>query len=175
MRRFHFALPIAASALLLGGVVACGGDSKDDEPTAVPGTPTLGLEPSPTKAAPRVRETPTATPNESIALAVGGRRAGSEYAPTVAEFRALPTATVKGQTGVTLGTLVAKAGKGTATIATIDGTASGGAMGGAVRKPIDEIASTTIFVMDEQGHIKMVSDTFPETEWLTVVTNITLE
>ncbi len=111
MRRFKFALPVMAGVLLASGFAACGGDS-NDEPAETPtaGPTTLGLEPSPTRPPQQPRATPTATTGESTALAVGGRRAASTYAPTVDEFRALPTTTIKGKTGVTLGTLVEKAG-----------------------------------------------------------------
>lgn len=169
------ALPLLAGALLASAFAACGGDS-NDEPTPTTAAPANGgAEATATPRTPQPRATPTPKAEDSIALNVGGRGAQTPFAPTVAEFKALPTTTIKGKTGVTLATLLEKAGRGSSTIATIAGTSPTGLQGGAIRYPIDTIAANTIFVMDANGHITMASDHVPENEWLIAIENVTIE
>ncbi len=161
---------------------ACGGDDDNaDEPTTAAGTTgdtgaaaTAGPQSSPTRSSPS-RAVPTAVPAEGAALMVANPQAKVQYVPTTDEFRALAKTTVKGKEGVSLATLATSAGITGATLATIDGTVAANGALGAIRYNLADIGSTTIFVMDDRGHISMASDTIPEAEWLTVVTAIVLE
>jgi hypothetical protein len=162
----------AATFACLGLAAACGGSDKKDQPTA-----TAEVAAIPEKSPTRVRPTripATAVPATGPALFVGAS-GKPPYVPTVDEFRALPTTVVKGQSGVTLAVLADKAGLASATTATIDGVPKGSDIDGVIRYPMKDIASTTILVIDDTGHISIVSDVIPETEWLTLVASITLQ
>ena len=172
MLRRSIPLGLAVAAIAFASLAAaCGGGESKNE--ATPTTGAIVAQKSPAKVSP-TRIPATAVPATGPALVVTSK-GKTPYVPTVEEFRALPQTTVKGQSGVTLAALASKAGLGATTVATINGVAKGSNDDGATRYPLKDIASNTIFVVDDSGHIHLVSDVIPEGEWLTLVTSITLE
>lgn len=159
---------------------ACGGDDDNDaDATAEPADATASADagtatPVPTRASPS-RPAPTAVPGDGAAITVANPQAQIQFVPTADEFRAFETTTVNGQTGVSLATLAAAAEVADYTLVTIDGANPATGALGAIRYPVADIASTTIFVIDDRGHISLVSETIPEAEWLTNVTAVVLE
>lgn len=160
---------------------ACGGDDAktDEAATTTAGgdtgtAATAGPGITPTRTSP-TRAVATAVPADGAALMVANPAAKVQYVPTADQFRALTKTTIKGKEGVSLATLASSAGITGATLATIDGTVAASSSFGAIRYNVADIGSTTIFVMDDRGHISMASDTIPEAEWLTLVTSIVLE
>lgn len=159
---------------------ACGGDDDDngsngDATTAAEGTAAAGNTPqtSETRASPS-RPAATAVPSDGPALVVANLASQVQFVPTADEFRAMEKTTIAGQDGVSLATLQANAQIAEATIATIEGTVPATGNLGSIRYPIADFAST-IFVMDDRGHITIVSETIPEAERLTNVTSIVLQ
>jgi hypothetical protein len=177
MRRLTFAAaPIALFAL----IAACGGDSDATQPDD--GTPgaeqTADGEPTP---APTPTEaplpTPTPVPADFIVLQVAN--AGSVYAPTRAEFLALPQSQIThaGTTysGVTLADLAAEVGARDGAIITIEGTRSDNRRFGVIRFTLDEIGENTVLTVTDAGHIDLASTFIPPEQWLFTVTGIAFD
>lgn len=175
-RRFAFAAAPVALMLALG---ACGGDS-DDTNTADPnGTPT-SADGSPASAAPTATVTdvpiPRPTPVPADFVVVQVVNAGDVYAPTAAEFAALPGAQIShggtNYSGVSLAALAAEVGARDGAIVTIEGTRSDNRRLGVIRFTLDEIGDNTVFVISEDGHIDLASTSIPPEQWLNTVTGV---
>jgi len=158
-------------ALFTVAAVACGDDTTKPTATNAPAGASLA-SPSPT-VEPLL---PTPTPASDTAPALMVVSSKGNFLPTVAEFRQLPQIdiTAKGpQKGVSIATLAAKVNvTPTAGFVTIQGIRSDGKRGGVVRYAVADIASTTILVLDDKGHLNLVSSTIPEAEWLTAVESV---
>jgi hypothetical protein len=161
-----FAPPLLVAALALA---ACGGGSSAAPPTATAEPPTATpdtlQQPTPSDPLP----TPAPARDEALALAVtfGDR----QFLPTVADFRGLPVTSVgnSGEKGVTIAALAEKVGAPSGALVTIQGYRSDLKTIAFVRKPLGEIASTTIAVLDDEGHVNLVSTSLPAQEWLRAV------
>ncbi len=170
---------LALSGLLL---VACGGDDSESAPTAtgtgeplseVPTTST-GANQQPTPDRPL--STPTPASDKAIALSVvAGEK---HYNPSVAEFRALPVTEIRAdgtKKGVLMADLAAKvAGKEDAYVV-IQGYRNDMKTLAIIRKRLSEIASNTVFIIDEQGHVNVASSALPQIEWLRAVSSIAFQ
>jgi hypothetical protein len=180
MRRLSFAVAPLALALLLG---ACGGGGDDSPNGGDEPAPTLSpIDAQRTAAAaqdqPQVPDTPlpkpTPVPDDTpIVQVVAGQ---TRYAPTRAEFAALPTAEIQadGKTvkGVTIATLASQVGAGADTVLTIQGTRVDNLRLGAIRFALAEIAENTVVVMNEEGHLALASSFIPAEQWLNTLTGI---
>lgn len=182
MRRLSFAVAPFALALLLG---ACGGDGDDspnggDELTATPTLSPLDAQRTAVAAQdqPQVPDTPlpkpTPVPDDTpIVQVVAGQ---TRYAPTRAEFAALPTAEIQaeGKTvkGVTIATLASQVAAGADTVVTIQGTRVDNLRLGAVRFALAEIAENTVVIMDDEGHLAIGSSFIPAEQWLNTLTGM---
>lgn len=176
-------LGIVAVAL----AVACGDDDGDDTTPADANMATAtsetdngdangDSEPAPT--ATRVVATPTPIPFSGTAIVVASRE--GQYAPTLEEFRGLPTVELtlpdgRVQAGVTLETLAAKVDLGEAVVVTIEGFSPGFGAKRFVRRAIDEVASTTIVYETAGGHLALASTVLGEDEWLEGLVSIAFE
>jgi len=159
------------AALFAFAAVACGDD------TTNPAATTTGTAASPALPTPTVEPLlPTPTPASDTASALIVVSSKGNFHPTVAEFRQLPQVdiTAKGpQKGVSIAALAAKVGvTPTSGFVTIQGIRSDGKRGGVVRYAVADIASTTVLVLDDKGHLNLVSSTIPEAEWLTAVESV---
>jgi hypothetical protein len=164
----------ALSFALIGAACGGGGDDGKDDPTADPNaSPAL-----PTQAATRTsptRPAATAVPATGNALVVANPKQQVQFVPTVEQFRAMPKTTIKGKEGVTLETLAAQAGITGPTLVTLDGVNPANNAFASTRYPFADVASNTIFVIDDTGHISMASDKLPDAELLVNVSSIVLE
>jgi hypothetical protein len=134
-------------------------------------TATAGAQ---TPTATPVPPTPTYTPvpETSIVLQVAG---GDElYEPTLAEFRTLPKAEITADgtkvQGVLLETLAARVSFVETATVTVQGERGG--RSGFARYPVQQMLSTTVFVLEPNGHIRMVSSAVGPAEWLVNVVSI---
>jgi hypothetical protein len=183
MRRWTFAAaPLALAALLSA---ACGGDDEAGQATGddAAATPTLSAADAQRTAVaaqdqPQVPDTPLAkpTPVPSDAPVVQVVAGQARFAPTKAEFEALPTAEIQanGKTvkGVTIATLASRAGAGAGAVVTIQGTRADNLRLGAVRFALSEIGENTVVTMDDEGHLALASSFIPPEQWLNTLTGI---
>ncbi len=164
LRVFFFLCTIGALAAM-----ACGDDAAQPATT---GTPTAPAPPTPT-IEPAL---PTPTPAGDTASALIVVSSKGNFRPTVAEFRQLPQVDITAngpQKGVSIAALAAKVGvTPTSGFVTIQGVRSDGKRSGIVRYPVADVASTTILVLDNSGHLNLVSSTIPAAEWLTAVESV---
>lgn len=174
MRRFALAaLPFALLAL----ATACGdGDKKEDaQQTNAEASPTLNSN-EPPQVPDKLMPTPTPIPDTLPVIQVAF--SGKIYAPTKADFGGLPKAKVsaggKEYEGVTLASLVEKAAAPSARTATIEGTRMDNLRLGAIRFPVADIGGSTVFVVDDSGHVALFSSSIPPEQWLKDVTSIAL-
>lgn len=183
MRRIAFAaMPL--TFLLLSA--ACGDDDNGSsgdltksaasaEQTAQAASPTAGANEQP-QVPDKTLPTSTPVPDTSPVIQVGST--GKLYAPTRAEFAALPKSRLsaggKDYEGVSLAFLAEKGTPRSGAIATIQGTRLDNLRLGAIRFPLADIAATTLLVMDTDGHIALVSSTVPPEQWLKDVISVAL-
>ena len=178
---------LAALPAVLIFAAACGGNSDDVSKTidsrATAG-PTLTeaqarqTETAKSQQQPSAEDQPLPTPaklaENGIAIQVAG--AGPLYAPTLAEFKALPTSEIKvdgkSYSGVTIATLAEKSKAATGVPVTIDGVRADGKRQGAVRFPLADIATTTVLVLAEDGQLSVASTSIPKEQWLIRVTAV---
>ena len=177
---------LAALPVVLLFVAACGGgsgDTKTNGPGAAAG-PTLTeaqarkTETANSQLQPSAEDQPLPTPtklaDDGIAIQAAGT--GPVYAPTLAEFKALPTSEIKvdgkSYTGVAIATLAAKSKAAAGVAATIDGVRPDGKRQGAVRFPLAEIGATTVLVLAEDGQLSLASTSIPKEQWLIRVTAV---
>ena len=172
------------AALLL--LAACGGssDEKDTADSGATAGPTLteaqarqtatakGLE-QPT-VADQPLPTPTKVPDDAVVNQAAG--VGAPYAPTLAEFKTLPTTEIKADgksyTGVTLATLAEKSKAATGVSATIEGVRPDGKRQGVVRFPLADVAASTVLVLAPDGQLSVASTSIPIEQWLIRVTSV---
>jgi hypothetical protein len=167
----RFVLTVLFGFALLA--TACGGDSSGSSksPSAAAGASGTPAAPTPTLGP--VLPTPVSPPEAGPALTVNSLT--SEFAPTPAEFRALPTIEIDAngkKTGVSLATLAEKVGANPQTQVTIQGYHLDGRSIGFARYPLADIGAASVLVMDPQGHISFVSAKVPQQDWLNYVTNV---
>lgn len=166
----NFRLVLGTTFLAAAVFGACGGDD-DEEPTP---TADAGAATSPTSV-PTPRLLPTVPPRAASdpALSIAsGDATGTSIMPTVEEFRAYPTETINGKTGVTLAALAAAIEADAPNFVTIEGRTADGRRFGATRYPFADVAATTILVMDDKGHISMESSTIKKEELLDQVQGV---
>ena len=168
-KRFVFAaVPLAILAFS-----ACGdGDGEN----AADGSPTDAAADAtatrPVNEQPQVPDTPLPEPSpvadDVPVIQVGV--SGKQYAPLRAELAALTKALVTERgmmyDGGWLGALAEAAGADPGVVTTIQGTRMANLRLGAVRFPLDDIASNTVLVMNDSGHISVASSTIPPAPWL---------
>lgn len=171
---------LALSGLLL---LACGDDDDgaplpagETSPAAASPRPAGGEQPTPTSTPEKPVATPTPASDKAIALTVvAGEK---NFNPSVAEFRALPVSEINAggtRKGVLMADLAAKvAGKADAYVV-IQGYRNDLKTLAIVRKRLSEIASNTVFTIDEQGHVNIASSVLPEIEWLKAVSSIAFQ
>lgn len=178
---------LAAFPVVLIFAAACGGDSDDVSKTIDSGAtagPTLTEAQARQTATAKSQEQPSApdqalpTPTklaaDGIAIQVVGT--GPVFAPTLAEFKLLPTSEIKvdgkSYTGVTVATLAEKSKAATGVPVTIDGVRPDGKRQGVVRFPLADIATTTVLVLAEDGQLSVASTSIPKEQWLIRVTAV---
>jgi len=174
MRRLVLAVtPFALLAL----ATACGDGEKSDTPQ----TPTVEATPSTVaNEQPQVpdKPLPSPTPIPDTLPVVQVAFAGKVFAPTKADFSALPKAKVtaggKEYEGVTLAALAEKAGGKADSVATIQGTRADNLRLGAIRFPLADVGASTVLVIDDGGHLALFSSSIPQEQWLKDVTSIAL-
>lgn len=155
---------------------ACGdGEDKNAEATAGPSA--AAVTESPTLPPAPTRVPPTAVPNTGRALTVVfGQK---NYTPTVDEFRQLPTVEIDvagvRKKGVTLVSLVEKAGGGSPGFVTIEGLRASLGAEATTRYAIPAVGATTVLVLDDTGHLEMFSSSIPQAEWLKAVTALSFQ
>lgn len=175
MRRLALAaMPFALLAL----ATACGdGEKKDDAQPAAAAQDTPAPNVNEQPQAPD-KQLPSPTPIPDTLPVIQVAFAGKVYAPTKSDFSGLPKVKVKAGDkeceGVALSALVEKAAAGTAATATIQGTRVDNLRLGAVRFPVADIGGSTVFVVDESGHVALFSSSIPQEQWLKDVTSIAL-
>ena len=129
---------------------------------------------TPTATPPRL-PTPTPIPDTAVALSVA--RGGKTFTPTVTELKALPTIEINAggpKKGISMATIGEKVGANDDSIATIQGTRVDNLRLGAVRFPVADIGGSTVFVVDDSGHVALFSSSIPQEQWLKDVTSIAL-
>jgi hypothetical protein len=182
MRRLSYALAPFALALVLG---ACGGDDDDsngDEPAATPTLSAMDAQRATITAQdqPTVPDTPIARPTPlpddvPVVQVVG---AGKTYLPLRSEFESLPmteiTANGKKVKGVSLAEIARKVDAPATSVVTIQGTRADNLRLGAIRFNLAEVAENTVLVLDDEGHVSVVSSFIPPEQWLTTITGIAL-
>jgi hypothetical protein len=172
----------AASLLLLAlAFAACGGDSKKPaaqaDGSAAAGGPTQvsnGLaQPS---VADQVLPTPAkAAPDDIAVTVVNGK---NSFLPKVSEFSGLPTVDVKADKsykGVSISALAGKVSAADGAVVTIQGIRADGKRIGIVRYPLSDIASNTALVLDDTGHLSLVSSSIAKDQWLTSVVSVAFQ
>lgn len=178
---FRVLLPLLALSGLL--LVACG---DDDGPSPSPSETATGVasaETSATGSAPNQQPTPdrpvpTPTPASDRAIALTVVAGEKNYNPSVAEFRALPESEINAggpKKGVLLSELAAKVGGKADALVVIQGYRNDMKTLAIIRKRLSEVASNTVFTIDEQGHVNVSSSTLPEIEWLKAVSSIAFQ
>ena len=171
---------IAATTFLMA---ACGGDDAKPAATKAAGsgtpaaTATLssGLE-QPT-VEDKVLPTPTAASDTAIALVVANGK--QTYNPTVADYRALATASVNaaGQdySGVTIATLAAKVSAPATATVTIQGIRADGKRTSLLRYALADIGTNTVLMIDASGHIALASSGFDKELWLSNIASVAFQ
>jgi hypothetical protein len=171
----------AVLAALLLAAASCGGGSGNDTqaPTtsAASASPASGApeEPTPIRTSTPLPPRPEPTPvpsTEPLFQAIAGNR---EFAPTIAEFQRLPTATVAGRTGVTLGEVARRVGAGAGATVTVSGYRSGAGTTVFYRTSLDEAAESTVLVLAESGHVAFAMPEVAESQWIAAVDRIVFE
>ena len=173
MRRFLLAA--APFAILLGAACGDGEDKPEDGADTPDATLTQDSNQQPQVADSKMA-TPTPIADTDPVLQVVAM--GQAYTPTRGEFAALPKVKIdaggKSYEGVTLAALAEKAGAPQAGFITIQGTRSDNLRFGAVRFPLGEVATNTVLVVDESGHVLFASTSVPQEQWLKDISGIAL-
>ena len=154
--------------MLLLLTAACG----DDDGAKATATP----DPGAATALPPL-ETPTPVPDNGPALSVAVNT-GASYRPTAAELKALPMSEINAdgnKKGVTIATLAQKVDAKAGYIVTIQGINADGKTVAFVRKPLSDLATSTVVIIDAQNHVSLASTLLPKTEWLQAVQSIAFQ
>ncbi|MEO9254326.1 MAG: hypothetical protein ABI305_02215 [Tepidiformaceae bacterium] len=183
MLRFQLTAVAAVSLLLMTvALAACGGgDSKKATPTpSTSAVATGSAEPSnglgQPSAADQVLPTPTKAAADDVALSVVNGK--ETFLPKVSEFSSLPTAEIKADksyTGVTLATLGEKVKAAADAYVTVQGVQMDGKRMSILRLPLSNIGSNTALVIDDSGHLSLVSSSIPKEQWLMAVTSVAFQ
>lgn len=174
---------LALPAALVVVIAACGGGSGDTANT--PPSPSPDPNAPATVGAGNGQDQPTAdsgipsaTPASDTDIALSVLFKDSTYAPTVAEFRALPTVEIDAagtkQRGVSLAVLAEKVGAQSGLV-TVQGLQGNLQRIGYVRYPLADVGSTTVFALNAEGHVDLYSSSIPAAEWLKVVSGISFQ
>lgn len=152
---------------------ACGGGS--DNKAEANGPDGAGAASGPTATAtPKLLPTPPkAQDNEVIVSVSAGEMA---FTPTLAEFRDLPKTTIDAngkKEGVSLAELATRVSAGSDTYVTLQGYRPDGRVIQFVRQPLAEIGAESVLVVDESGHLGLISSKVPQDSWLINVTMVT--
>lgn len=192
MRRLFAAT--ACAAMLLAGIACSGnGDDSDDNADDTGNgdeTQAANETPEPTNTRTDEEEAtarlatstpvpplPTPTPVPADVPSIEVLYAGSIYAPTLSQFQALEQTSLSGieGEGVLLSTLAAQVGAPAGALVTIQGLRSDSGTAEFLRDSLGNIGGTVLFVPGSDGHIGLVTTSWSEPEWLTIVTSITFE
>lgn len=177
-------LLLAAAPIALFALSACGGDSDDtpangDNGDGTPAADTTPGEENTPQPTPTDGPMPTPTPLPDDAVVLQAVSAGQVYAPTRAEFAALPQIEIThdgtSYSGVSFATLAAEVGAREGAIVTIEGTRSDNLRFGVIRFTIEELAETTVLTANEGGHLDLASTSIPPEQWLTTVTGVSFD
>jgi hypothetical protein len=119
--------------------------------------------------------TPAAPGEDEVAITVVF--GGTIYAPTVAEFRALPTLPADGDRpeGVSLGEIAAQVGAQPEDVVTVEGRSADLASTRFWRGTLAEAAETMVVTLDEFGRARLAGSLIPEEAWLYAVESIAFE
>ena len=120
---------------------------------------------------------PTATPVAESAVGLSiAVNAGKSIAPTAKELKALPTMEINAdgkKTGISIATIAKQVDAKDGAIVTIKGIRADGKTVAFVRKPLSELATTTVVVIDAQNHLSLASTSLDKSEWLQALESIT--
>lgn len=159
---------LAGAAALALLAAACGGGGSETNPTSAAGssaTPTATLQSIPKPTPPQ--------PGEPIVQVNGSE---SSYKPTRADVEKLDTSTItvdgKKYTGVTLATLAAKVSAPDTATATVLGTQPSGARIAGARLSLQDDGAKTVFVLEPDGYLHLVSSSLDDASWLIDVTEV---
>lgn len=173
MRSWFLAVPLA-TALLLG---ACGGDDDDsNNDTGAPASETVENgegTPRPKQEVSLPAPTPVGDEDQALSVVAGE----TNYTPTLAELRALPTTEIEAngtRTGISIATLASQVGA-EGGVVTVQGLSEDLKRLAYARGGYDEIASETVLVLGEAGHFDLYSSVLPESEWVKVVIAISFQ
>lgn len=157
-----------AIALCAALTIACGDGSSTDDPTPTPtATATSTPRPDPTLPPPADRS------DDAVAVVVvAGDR---NYQPTVAEFRALPTAESGGIRGVTLAELAARLGLEGDPVVTVEGRSADLSQIRYWRGRLTEAEGGLVLEIDDAGLLRLGGSLIPEAGWLSAVETIAFE
>jgi hypothetical protein len=167
---------------------ACGDDDdapaerspdRGGSPAASPGDPITPVDESGLAQPTADQGLPPISPAAEDDLAINvSTAAGSVYAPTVAEFRQLTTTTIEAggpKTGVLLSTIAAQVSAAEGSLVTIEGRQPNADRGGQIRYALSEIGSSTVLILDGEGHVALASSAIPGEQWLLAITNISFQ
>ena len=164
---------ILTPVLLLFAACGDGGGAATPASSTTPIGPTPTVTPTATSSG---LPTPKPAGNTDRALTVAAR--GKAFEPTVADFRALPqteiTTTEGKKSGVLLSVLAAKVETLGTDVVTIEGRPADQRQGGFVRGLLSELASTTVFYINDKGHVGLASSSLPVEQWLSYVVTLTI-
>jgi hypothetical protein len=159
-------------------VASCGGDSSSAK-TATPAKSTSPAGPATVAGQPtkdQGQPTPTKVPDDGIVLTLAS--SGKQYRPKLSEFKALPQSDIdvngKKQSGVLLADLVKQVPAGSSGFVQIQGLESDLKKVANVRFKLDDVASTTVLMLDPDGHVNVASSSIPEAQWVKAVNAIVL-
>ena len=174
----------AATALLLMTLAfaACGGggDKKPAAQASGSAAASGSAEPSNGLAQPSVTDqvlpTPTKAAADDVALTVVNGK--ESFLPTVSAFGGLPTTEVKADKsykGVTIASLGEKVKAADGAYVTIQGVRMDGKRMSVLRLPLSDIGSNTALVLDDSGHLSLVSSSIAKDQWLTSVVSVAFQ
>lgn len=160
-------LLLASLAGLALAVAACGGGGDKSTPTAAASSvsPTATLQSIPQPTPPQ--------PGEPIVQVHAGEHS---LAPTRADVEKLATGSIdaggKTYTGVTLAALAAQVSAPETATATVLGTQPSGERIAGARLSLKDDGASTVFVLESDGYLHLVSSTLDASDWLIDVTEI---
>jgi hypothetical protein len=157
--------PAAAFALI---VAACGGDdgAKPTEASANSADTPLPL-----------LATATPVPSDGPALSVAVTR-GKSLVPTVNELKAMQMTEINAdgnKKGITIAALAKLVEANDNAVVTIQGVRADGRTMAFVRKPLSEVATSTVLVIDGQNHLSIASSKLDKAEWLQAVVAVAFD
>ncbi len=143
---------------------ACGGDD------AAKTTPTIVTADTPLPLLP----TATPVPDTAVGLSIAVN-AGKSIAPSAKELKAMPTIEINAdgkKTGISIAALAKLVDAKDGALVTIQGVRADGKTVAFVRKPLTDLATSTVLVLDAQNHLSIASTSLDKAEWLQAVESI---